>query len=136
MKKLMLATVLIHFAIAGWHGGSHQGVPVPLSLLQTAYVAIVIIALPLLGAALSFSRHALLGAALVCGSMAGSLVFGLLNHFILESPDNIGQIAEGPWRSSFVISAVVIAISEALGMLAGAAEFRRLRQAQRGETPA
>lgn len=136
MKKLMIATVLIHFVIAGWHGSSHQGVPVPLSVLQTAYVAIVIIALPLLGAALSFSRHALLGAALVCGSMAGSLVFGLVNHFVLASPDNVTWIAEGPWRWSFVTSAVVIAISEALGVLAGAGEFRRLLQAQRGVSPA
>jgi hypothetical protein len=104
-------------------------VPVPLSAMQTAFVAIVIVALPLVGAALSYTRFRVQGAALVAASLFASLVFGLVYHFIIMSPDHVSQVPSGPWRSSFVWSAVLVALSEAVGAVVGALEYRRLRQA-------
>lgn len=130
MRKLLLTAVLIHFVIAGWHGASHQMVPVPLSGMQTAFVAIVIVALPLVGAALCYSRYALQGAALVCASLFASFVFGLVYHFIVMSPDHISQVPPGPWSGAFVWSSILVALSEAVGAVVGAMEFRRLSRAR------
>lgn len=129
MRKLMLIAVLVHFVIAGWHGAMHELVPVPLSGMQTAFVAIVIVLLPLVGAGLSFSRFRLQGAALVCASLFASFVFGLVYHFIVMSPDHVSQVPAGAWRNSFVWSAVLVGLSEAVGAVIGAMEFRRLREA-------
>jgi len=131
MKKLLLLAVVVHFLVAGWHGASHQMLPVPLSALQTAFVAIVIIALPLVGAALTYSRYLLPGAAIVFASMLASLVFGLVNHFIVVSPDNVWCIPQAPWRASFISSAVVVAASEAFGTCCGAWALWRLMRVQK-----
>jgi len=130
MKKLMLFAVILHFIIAGWHGVSHQMVPVPLSSAQTAFVAIVIIGLPLLGAAMSYSRLALAGAVLVLVSMLGALAFGVINHFLLVSADNVWCLPQVPWRISFFSSAVLVAASEAFGVISAALVCRQLSRAQ------
>lgn len=130
MKNLMLLAVILHFIIAGWHGASHQMVPVPLSVAQTAFVAIVIIGLPLLGAAMSYSRLALPGAVLVLVSMLGSLAFGAIHHFVLVSTDNIWCLPQVPWRMSFISSAVLVAASEAFGVISAALLCRELSRAR------
>lgn len=135
MKKLMLFAVILHFIIAGWHGVSHQMVPVPLSAAQTAFVVIVIIGLPLLGAAMSFSRLALPGAVLVLASMLGSLAFGVINHFVLVSADNVWCLPPVPWRMSFLSSAVMVAASEAIGVICAALVCRQLIRARAGAAP-
>ena len=46
--------------------------------------------------------------------MAGSLVFGLVNHFVLASPDHVAHVAP-EWRPLFTATAVLLALTEALG---------------------
>ena len=87
-------------------------------------------ALPLLGAALSFSRRALQGAVLVMVSMLASLAFGVINHFVLISPDNIGCLPAVPGRMSFVVSACLVAASEAFGVVCAALACRQLSRQQ------
>jgi hypothetical protein len=130
MKAALLIAAVVHFFLAGWHGYTHQMVPVPLSGAQTAFVAIVIVALPLVGAALALSRFRTHGAMLVCGSMLASFLFGLVYHFIHASPDNIAAVPPGPWRGAFVMSAVLVALSEAAGAIVGAMAWLRWRSAR------
>jgi hypothetical protein len=77
-------------------------------------VFIVILAGPLFGLALSW-RAERLGGLIVALTMAGSLVFGLVNHFVLESPDHVSHVAT-QWRTLFGITAALLAITETLGM--------------------
>ena len=46
--------------------------------------------------------------------MAASLVFGLVNHFVLPSPDHVTQVVQ-EWRPLFAGSAVMLAITEGFG---------------------
>ena len=128
MRTAALFAVIVHFLLAGWHGYSHQSVPVPLNSAQTAFVAIVIVLLPLVGAGLIFTSYRTQGALLVCLSMLASFLFGLFYHFIHASPDHIASVPPGPWRDAFVWSAVLVALSEALGAVAGGMAWFRWRR--------
>ena len=48
------------------------------------------------------------------GQSGRSLVFGVVNHFLLESPDHVAQVA-AQWRVLFGTTAVLLAVTEALG---------------------
>jgi hypothetical protein len=46
-------------------------------------------------------------------AMAGSLVFGFLNHFVFASPDHVAHVAR-QWRPLFATTAVLLVLTEAL----------------------
>ena len=120
LRQAIWLTVLLHQAVAIWHGSAHSAIPVVLSTAQTAFVAIVIIVLPLVGSFLLWTRFRQLGAWTVALSMLGSLLFGVINHFILASPDNIAQVPEHVSRQAFLWSAFLLPVTEALGTVLGA----------------
>ena len=110
----MAAAVLVHFATCLAHGAAHDGAHVPLSAAATLFVFVVILGGPLVGLALSW-RSRRLGSQVVAVAMAGALVFGLVNHFVLESPDHVGHVA-AQWRTVFTATAVLLTITEALAL--------------------
>lgn len=126
VRRLVTATVLAHFFIAGWHGFTHQLVPVPLDTFQTVFVVVVIITLPLIDAVLCYSRLALAGALLVVAAMTISLTFGVIYHFVVVTVDNVWCVPDWPWRASFLASAVLVGLSEAIGVVVGAYAGYRL----------
>jgi glucan phosphoethanolaminetransferase (alkaline phosphatase superfamily) len=115
--QALSAVVLIHLAISIVHGQAHTGAQVPLSGAATFFVYTVILAGPLLGLAV-FRWRPRAGAAIVAVSMAGALIFGLINHFILDGSDHVGHVAAA-WRTQFGVTAALLAISEAAGLLIG-----------------
>ena len=128
LRMALAAIVVLHFAVVLWHGSAHNNVPVPMTTMQTAFVAIVILLLPLAGTALAWSRFLQIGAWLIALSMLGSLLFGVINHFILASPDNVAQVPEHAARHSFVLSAYLLVVTEALGTVIGLIALRALFQ--------
>jgi hypothetical protein len=108
------AVVLVHLAINIAHGQAHEGAQVPLSFAAALFVYIVILAGPLAGLALSVWRP-VDGAWLVAATMAGALVFGLINHFIIAGPDHVGHVA-AEWRTLFGVTAALLLVSEAAGV--------------------
>src|SRR5829696_6758690 len=66
-----------------------------LPLWQLAFIALVIFAAPVVAAVLLWTRYRVTGAWLLVASMAGSLVFGLLYHFLVPGSDNV--FAQPPW---------------------------------------
>lgn len=110
----MAATVLMHLAVSIAHGTAHNGAHVPLSTAANLFVFLVILAGPLVGLAISW-RAERLGSVIVAVTMAGSLIFGLVNHFILQSPDHVSQV-DPQWRLLFGTTAVLVAITELLGL--------------------
>lgn len=91
---------------------------VALTLWQNLYVLVVITVGPILGAALLFSRWQRMAGLLLATSMFGSLVFGGWYHFLSATTDNVAAV-QGVWHSTFLWSAVAIAILEAAGLLIG-----------------
>lgn len=117
-RLALIAVVLTHLAINMVHGRAHEGAHVPLSFAGTLFVYIVILAGPLVGLALSRWRLRA-GARIIAATMAGSLVFGLINHFLIDGADHVANVAV-EWRSLFGATAVLLLVIEAAGVLIGA----------------
>jgi len=110
----MVAAVLIHLVISVAHGSAHTGAHVLLSPAGNLFVYVVILAGPLVGLGVSW-RAERLGSLIVALTMAGALLFGVVNHFVLDSPDHVRHVEE-QWRTLFGITAALLAITEALSL--------------------
>ena len=106
--------VLAHLWIVVGHGEAHDALGVGLPPLETFFVYAVILTLPLLGAAATWTRYLVPALWVVALSFAGATVFGVYHHYILVSPDNIAHLPEGPApvREAFVSSAGYLALIE------------------------
>jgi hypothetical protein len=111
--RWLAAVVLTHLAVSMVHGIAHAQAQVPLSPAANMFVFIVILAGPLVGLALTWPARRL-GSWVVATTLAASLVFGLVNHFVLASPDHVAHVA-AEWRPLFTATAMGLAVTEALG---------------------
>jgi hypothetical protein len=110
------AMVILATAVNLLHGISHVGQEVlSLQVWQWAYVTCVIFLAPVVAALLLWSPYRLAGAWLLLGSMAGSLVFDLAYHFLIEGPDNVFTLEPGAWLVPFRLSAVLLVATSGLG---------------------
>jgi hypothetical protein len=118
-----IALIIIHALVSMLHGAAHQRLNVPLSLSQQLYVVLIIFIAPLVAGLLLWRKQYLRGALLLFGSMTGALVFGVYNHFVTIGPDHVSHLrvaATGAWVTVFQVTAVLLAIVEAVGGLVGA----------------
>lgn len=83
---------------------------------EIAFVGIVIITAPLAGLALMW-RRPVTGAAVVAAALGASLLFGLVEHFMLGGADHVSHVA-APWRPLFGTTAILVAVLEAAGTVA------------------
>jgi hypothetical protein len=113
LRVWLTAAVLGHLVVSIVHGAAHANANVPLSTSANLFVFIVILAAPVVGLALTWPAQRI-GSWLVAIAMAASLVFGLVNHFVLASPDHVTHVALR-WRPLFTTTAVLLAITEVLG---------------------
>ena len=119
----LIAAVLVHLLISAVHGLAHARAQVPLSLAANLFVFIVILAGPLIGLVLTlWSKR--VGAWVIGITMAASLVFGVANHFVLATPDHVSHV-DPHWRPLFAATALLLAVTEALG---AALAIRALRE--------
>jgi hypothetical protein len=113
----LAAFVIVHLGLAVVHGVAHSGAHVPLSTAALAFVIVVIQIGPLAGLALTRVEPRI-GAAVVAASMAGALLFGVVNHFVLPGSDNIAEV-HAEWRVLFSSTATLLALTEAGGTIVG-----------------
>jgi hypothetical protein len=109
----MAIIVLAHLVISIVHGRAHAGAHVPLSPAANVFVFAVILVGPLIGLGLAW-RFQRVGTWIIALTMAASLVFGVVNHFVLSSPDHITHI-DTQWSPLFTTTAVLLALTETLG---------------------
>jgi hypothetical protein len=114
-RRGLIVAVLAHLVVALVHGATHAEAHVPLSRAANIFVVIVILAGPFVGLALTGSAERL-GNWVIAFTMAGSLVFGLVNHFVYDSADHVAHVAL-PWRGLFATTAVLLVLSESLGCI-------------------
>lgn len=117
MKIALYGTMIavIHVIANGLHGLAHVEIPVPLSALQSLFVGIVIFLTPIIAAVLLWTKFYRIGSWLLLGAIAGSLFFGLYNHFIVISPDHVSQVSFDGWGLLFQVTAYLILIADGLG---------------------
>jgi hypothetical protein len=122
----MAAFVLVHLVISIIHGPAHSNARVTLSTAANIFVFVVIVAGPLIGLVLMWPAKRL-GSWLIALTMGGALVFGVINHFVLSSPDHVAHV-DPQFRWLFTTTAVLLAVTEALcvGLAVHALRGRRI----------
>jgi hypothetical protein len=114
------------------HGFSHVEHGVLLDTWQIVYVVLVIFLAPVVAATLLWTRLLWVGAWLLLASMAGSLVFGLAFHFSISGPDNVLTLNPEAGRQAFSASAVLVALTEAIGCIMGVWVLSKLPRTAEG----
>ena len=117
--------VAVHVCASSLHGWSHLHAGVPTTLVQNVFISVVIVAIPPFAAALIALRRWHLGYALLFSSMAGSLIFGIVFHFVVDTPDSVVNVC-GAGARMFLASAVLLALVELVGTVWAAYCWRRL----------
>jgi hypothetical protein len=114
LDGLLILVVLAHLAVTVLHGRAHTGAAVPMSSAANFFIIAAIVVAPLLGAVVLWFFSTQAGAWLLALSLGASFMFGVVNHFVLESPDHVARIASD-WKGLFTVTAVLLALTEALG---------------------
>ena len=119
---IVTVLVLVHHGIAYHHGNQHILLAIEMASWQTAFINGVILVTPLLGIILLMTPWRLSGAYAVLIGMLGALIFGIVHHYMLTSPDHISHLpsAEPHVHASFLWTAGTIAIFEGLAAIGAA----------------
>jgi len=137
MKRIMLnlsyriagtVAVLVHLAVMMLHGSAHNQLRVGLSTWQNTYVLIVIAIAPLIAMMLLWTRYARLGLIVLAVSMAGSLIFGAVYHYVVVSPDHVSHLPPGDAQGLFRMTALLLMLTELIGVVAGVLGLRSIRK--------
>lgn len=124
IRAWLTIVVLAHLVVNLLHGQAHRRLGVGLSNWQQAYVIAVILLAPLVALVLCFTRFARAGLWLLLASMLGSLIFGACYHYVVISPDHVAHLPAGEARGLFRITALLLLITEALGVVVSAIALR------------
>ena len=119
LQRFGVLVVACHFLISLAHGVAHSRLHIEMNLWQTAYILLVITLLPLISGFLLWRAASPRGFLLLLASMLGSLLFGGYYHFIAVGADNVASLGSHSWAQPFQMTAVLLAITEAAGVLAG-----------------
>jgi len=119
---LALGLILIHLVVSTLHGFAHQAAMVTLTTFGNVYVIVVITLAPLIAAGLLFARQRSIGGLVLALSMLGSFGFGFWFHFLSATGDNVSQV-QGSWHSTFLWTAIAVAVIELAGTLIGFAIY-------------
>src|SRR5687767_3940528 len=120
-----LVLILIHLVVSTLHGWAHQAAMVTLTTFGNVYVGVVITLMPVVAAVFLFTRKKKIGALLLALSMLGSFFFGFWYHFLSQTNDNVAQV-HGPWHSTFLWTAIGLAVIELVGAVVGFRLFRAI----------
>jgi hypothetical protein len=116
---LSILAVVAHLVVSSVHGQAHGRLAVGLSNRQNLYVLIVIVIAPLIAMILIWTRLAHIGLLLLVLSMAGSLIFGVVYHYIVISPDHVSHLPPGDARGLFRTTALLLVLTEVFGIVVG-----------------
>jgi hypothetical protein len=120
----LAAIVMLHLIVSVVHGSAHTGAMVEQGPAATSFIVVVILAGPLVGLVWLWMNPRI-GAPVIAVTMAASLLFGVINHFIIPGADRVDHVAMA-WRGLFGSTAVFLAMTEAAGAALGFAYGRRV----------
>src|SRR5690348_11964736 len=111
--------VLAHLAVMMFHGQAHQKLGVGISAWQNAFVLVVIAIAPVVAMLLLWTRFARFGLILLVVSMGGALIFGLVYHYVVVSPDHVSHLPPGDAQGLFRMTAGLLMLTELLAVIVG-----------------
>jgi len=97
---------------------------VGLTSWQQFYVVVVILVSPLIALLLVWAKYSRAGLWLLLASMFGSLIFGACYHYIIVSSDHVAHLPPGEARGLFRVTALLLLITEALGVVVATVAIR------------
>ena len=118
-KIVCTVAVLAHLVVNVLHGRAHGELGVGLNEWQNIYVIVVILIAPLIAMLLLWTRYARLGVLVLVISMAGSLIFGVIYHYVVVSPDHVSHLPPGAAQGVFRMTALFLGLTELFGLAAG-----------------
>ena len=83
IKILLAAIVAVHFVGNLWHGDAHEALEVGLPTYKWVFVYTVIVAAPIVGALLLWTRFYLAACWTIAFSMLGSVLFSVYHHYVM-----------------------------------------------------
>ena len=113
------AIVVAHLLVNIAHGLAHRELRVALAPFGSIFVILVVLILPLVAMALVWTAQKRLGLLLLSLAMLASLLFGLYHHFLVISPDHVHSQPSSEWGTTFVLTAYLLLITEAIGTYIG-----------------
>ncbi len=111
--------VLAHLVVNILHGRAHEALGVGLNTFQHVYVIGVILIAPLIAMLLLWTRFARTGLWLLVIAMAASLIFGVMYHYVVLSPDHVSHLPLGDAQGMFRMTAVLLILTELFGVIVG-----------------
>src|SRR5678815_3577479 len=120
--------VLAHLVVNLLHGRAHESLGVGLNTFQNVYVITVILIAPLIAMLLLWTRYARTGLLLLVISMAGSLIFGAIYHYVIVSPDHVSHLPPGDAQGMFRTTALLLILTELFGVIVGLLGLRSNRR--------
>jgi len=127
-KIVCTLAVLAHLVVNILHGRAHEDLGVGLNTFQNIYVFGVILIAPLIAMLLLWTRYARTGLLLLVISMAGSLIFGVVYHYVVVSPDHVSHLPPGDAQGMFRMTAVLLMLTELFGVIVGLLGLRSNRE--------
>lgn len=124
IERAGIAIVLLHFLVNIAHAAAHTNLHIEMNAWQSVYILLVIVLFPLVSAVLLW-RRSRKGFGLLFWSMLGSLLFGAYYHFIALGPDNVALLGDHAWAPAFQVTAVLLSLTEATGVVTGVVGLRR-----------
>ncbi len=122
------AIVMLHAIAHGLHGLAHGKIPISLSSLQSLFIVTVVFLAPIIAAVLLWTSFYRIGHWLLVSSMAGAILFGIYNHFLIISPDHVSHVSFTGWGLLFQITAVLTLIVDGLGCWIGIGGLKSMPQ--------
>lgn len=117
--KYATAIVVAHLLVNIVYGLAHRELGVGLAPLDSIFVIVVVLIFPLIAAGLLWTAAKRLGLILLSLSLFGSLLFGLYHHLLVVSPDHVRSQPASAWGTTFVVTAYLLLITEAIGTYVG-----------------
>ena len=118
-RILCTVVVLFHLMNNLAHGRAHGELGVSLNEWQTYYVIVVILIAPLIAMLWIWTPYPRLGVLVLVISMAGSLIFGVIYHYVIVSPDHVSHLPPGHLQGIFRMTALLLALTELIGVIVG-----------------
>lgn len=116
--------VIIHAVVVSLHALAHGKLEIQAARLDTMYIVLVIIIAPLAAGVLIWTKYRRIGLIVLGLSMLGAFVYGVYNHFFSPGIDNVANVAEGRWGMVFGLTAILLAVVEAVGCAAAVLTVR------------
>lgn len=119
MRNAAFIVIGLHAAILLGHDVAHRGLGVDLVLWQTLYAYSLIVAAPLVAAALLASGRLRVGFCVLAASMFAALAFGVFHHYVAVSPDHVSHLPAGGEQGLFRATAALMVTLEITGVGVG-----------------